>query len=337
MCIRKSRKVLILGSDTDVEASIGLVSKNSRYSCSYAYVNDMEIESIYKLIISTDEVLICPNMENELKEMLINLCTEAGKPVLLVPKVYELSLVGASVCHCDDLLVLRMGSTWLSARKAFVKRLFDIIAAVIGVILTLPIMLCASAAIKLCDGGPVLFPQERVTKGGKKFILYKFRTMVVDAEKHTGPVLALENDKRITTVGRILRSIRLDELPQLFNVIKGDMSIVGPRPERPFFEKKITETIPEFKYRLAVKAGITGMAQIHSKYSTTPENKLRFDMLYIKNYSIWLDIKIIMLTLGVIFKKDYSEGVNSKENITLNRKSIWMYDAKRRIYHDKGL
>lgn len=148
-----------------------------------------------------------------------------------------------------------------------------------------------------------------------KFKLYKFRTMIVNAEKKTGPVLAYDRDPRITPLGRFLRASRLDELPQLFNVLKGDMSIVGPRPERQHFINEFTKDIPHFKYRIMVKAGVTGLAQVLGKYTTSPEDKARFDLLYIRNYSLWLDLKIMLRTLKVVFLKDKSSGVKEEKSL----------------------
>ena len=149
----------------------------------------------------------------------------------------------------------------------------------------------------------------------KIFNLYKFRTMVENAERHTGPVLATEKDIRITPLGRVLRASRIDELPQLFNVLKGDMSIVGPRPERPFFVKQFNEEIDGFKYRVVVKAGITGLAQILGNYSTNPKTKAKYDLLYIKNYSLLSDIKIIFNTIKIIFLKSSSKGVVKEKEL----------------------
>jgi lipopolysaccharide/colanic/teichoic acid biosynthesis glycosyltransferase len=176
-------------------------------------------------------------------------------------------------------------------------------------VILFPLLVIVAIIIKLYDRGPIFYKQKRVTKDNKIFDLYKFRTMIVDAEKNIGPVLASERDPRITPIGRFLRASRIDEIPQLINVIKGDMSIVGPRPERPFFVEKFNEEVDEFKYRVFVKAGITGLAQILGKYSTDPENKAKYDLLYIRDYSLLLDIKIIFNTIKIMFIKDSSKGV----------------------------
>ena len=189
------------------------------------------------------------------------------------------------------------------------KRTMDIVFSLVGLIITSPIMLACALAVKLCDRGPVFYKQRRITENGKPFDVIKFRTMIVDAEKESGMIWAKKDDDRITPVGKVLRKIRMDELPQLLNILKGDMSIVGPRPEREELIEEFVKTYPEFKYRLKVKAGLTGLAQIMGKYNTTPIDKLTMDLEYIENYSIWLDLKLIFQTAKVFFKSDSTEGV----------------------------
>ena len=184
----------------------------------------------------------------------------------------------------------------------------DIVISGIGLLCASPIMLIEALAIKLEDHGPVFFRQRRVTKDGKVFEVLKFRTMIVDADKNNKR-LASQNDDRITKVGRFLRKTRMDELPQFINILKGDMSIVGPRPEQEEITEKYVEVLPEFKYRLKVKAGLTGLAQIQGKYNTTPRDKLIFDLIYIEQYSLFVDIKLILQTVKVLFKSDSTEGV----------------------------
>jgi len=168
-------------------------------------------------------------------------------------------------------------------------------------------------AIKLEDGGPVFYKQKRMTTGGREFDILKFRSMIVDAEKYAGAVLAAQDDPRITKVGKVIRATRLDEIPQILNILKGDMSIVGPRPERKVIAEEYYRDIPEFAYRLKVPSGLTGYAQIYGKYNTTAYDKLRFDLMYIENYSLLLDIKLILMTLRIIFSKESTEGVTTQE------------------------
>jgi exopolysaccharide biosynthesis polyprenyl glycosylphosphotransferase len=172
-----------------------------------------------------------------------------------------------------------------------------------GLILSAPVMALAALTIKVDSPGPVLFRQARVGKDGKVFMLYKFRSMSVDAEQHTGPVWASEDDPRITRIGRLLRKIRLDETPQMFNVLRGDMSFIGPRPERPAFVNQLKEQIPFYVLRFAVKPGITGWAQVKYPYGSTVEDaleKLQYDLYYIKNMSIFLDLLILLKSVQVV-------------------------------------
>jgi lipopolysaccharide/colanic/teichoic acid biosynthesis glycosyltransferase len=171
-------------------------------------------------------------------------------------------------------------------------------------------MLITALCIKLYDMGPVLYKQIRVTEGDREFEIIKFRSMIVDAEKDGVARLARKNDDRITPVGRVIRKIRFDEFPQLFNVLKGDMSFVGPRPERPSIIEQYTRAMPEFKYRTKVKAGITGYAQVYGKYNTLPYDKLKLDLFYIENFSVWLDLRLIILTVKTIFTLESTEGIS---------------------------
>ena len=170
-------------------------------------------------------------------------------------------------------------------------------------------MAATALAIKLQDGGPAVYKQKRLTIEGRKFYVYKFRSMRVDAEKDGVARLACDGDSRVTPVGQFIRKVRLDELPQLFNILKGDMSIVGPRPERPEIARQYEAEIPEFRYRLRVKAGLTGYAQIFGKYNTTPYDKLKLDLHYIQNYSLMLDVKLIIQTVKILFMRESTEGI----------------------------
>ena len=194
----------------------------------------------------------------------------------------------------------------------------DIIVASVGIVVLSPVMLLTAICIKVYDGGPILYKQVRFTRDKKTFTIYKFRSMRVNAEE-TGAKLAKKDDGRITPVGRVIRRAHIDETMQLFNVLKGDMSIVGPRPERPEIFDKYSQSIPEFDFRLKVKAGITGYAQVYGKYNTTPIDKLKLDLIYIERYSFWLDIKLMLLTLRIIFSKDSTEGVESGQTTALKK------------------
>ncbi len=203
----------------------------------------------------------------------------------------------------------------------FLKRLFDILFAAIGLIVCSPLMLVTAISIMVYDGGPAIYKQPRLTRGGKVFTLYKFRSMCVNAEKNGKPILSTgRNDDRITPIGRFIRAIRIDELPQLLNIMKGDMTFIGPRPERPEVAAHYGEVLPEFKLRLQVKAGLTGYAQVYGKYNTSPEQKLKFDLMYINNMSLLTDLQLLFATVGVLFNRESTEGYQNKDYRYLCRK-----------------
>jgi exopolysaccharide biosynthesis polyprenyl glycosylphosphotransferase len=218
-----------------------------------------------------------------------------GISLLLFPSVSEAFIAKIDFSGVNGLPFINIGSK-IGIVERFVKRIVDFIISVSVLILFSPFFLIIAFFIKFDTPGPVFYVQERIGKDGKKFKLYKFRTMVKDAEASTGPTLALPDDKRITKVGKILRKYRIDELPQFINVFLGDMSIVGPRPEREVFIKKFYTKLPGYFIRTTVKPGITGLAQIYGGYYTKPEDKLKFDFIYINNYSLFLDFKIMFLT-----------------------------------------
>ena len=201
--------------------------------------------------------------------------------------------------------------------SSFGKRMIDVILSLIGLILLSPIFLVIIIIIKIDDPGPAFFKQKRVGINKSYFNLYKFRSMIENAEGKSGAVLASKSDSRITPVGKFIRATRLDELPQLINVLKGDMSLVGPRPERPEIAEQYYENLPEFAYRLKTKAGLTGYAQVMGKYNTTPYDKLKLDLTYIEKYSVPLDIKLILLTVKIFFKKETSEGIEDGQTTAL--------------------
>lgn len=194
----------------------------------------------------------------------------------------------------------------------------DIVISLIMLIVGSPIMFFIAICIKLQDGGSVIYKQTRLTLGGKEFHIYKFRSMLTDSEQN-GARLAKKNDDRITPFGRIIRNLHFDEFPQLFNVLKGEMSLVGPRPERPEIAAEYRNYIPEFDFRLKVKAGLTGYAQVYGKYNTTPQDKLRLDLFYIEHYSVWLDFKLLLLTFKILFQKENTEGVDENQTTSMKK------------------
>lgn len=210
----------------------------------------------------------------------------------------------------DDILMYEFKSEKISEYQLFAKRVMDIVVAIIALIVFIPVFLILAIMIKFEDKGPVFYKQKRVTRGGRIFEIVKFRSMKLNS----GNRPATKNDDRITKVGYYIRKFRMDEIPQFINILKGDMSVVGPRPESEALNREITEEFPEFAYRLKVKAGLTGYAQIFGKYNTSPNRKLLLDLEYIENYTVIQDFKLILQTIIVLFKKDSAEGFDSDEN-----------------------
>ncbi len=235
----------------------------------------------------------------------------------VIPKLSDIILMGADRIHVFDTPFLLSKGYTLSFDQRFWKRTMDLFIAVILLILASPFMLLTAIVIKLYDRGPVFYKQVRCTRYEKEFEIYKFRSMIVNAESDGVAKLAEENDCRITPIGKFIRATRIDELPQLLNIIKGDMSFVGPRPERPEIMKEYCEDMPEFKFRTRVKAGLTGFAQVYGKYNTTPYDKLKLDLFYIENYSLWMDIKLILMTVKTVLKKDATEGITQGQTTAL--------------------
>ncbi len=247
------------------------------------------------------------------RNILLKFCYARSIRVYLMPKITDVILMGAEELHIFDSPIMLTREYSLSMEQRFIKRTIDIVCSFLLLIIASPIMLITAIAIKLYDGGPVLYKQIRCTRNQKEFSILKFRSMKTDAEKDGVARLAQKNDDRITPIGKVIRKCRIDELPQLLNILKGDMSFIGPRPERPEIIAQYVEIMPEFAFRMKVKAGLAGFAQVYGKYNTTPYDKLKLDLTYIENYSVWLDVKLMLLTLKVLFWPDSTEGVESEQ------------------------
>lgn len=244
---------------------------------------------------------------------LIKFCYAHSIRFYLLPKITDVILMGAEELHVFDSPMMVTREYCLTVEQRIVKRCIDVSGALVLLILASPFMLITAIAIKLYDGGPILYKQVRCTLDQREFHIMKFRSMRTDAEKDGVARLAQKNDDRITPVGKIIRKCRIDELPQLVNILKGDMSFIGPRPERPEIIVQYLEVMPEFAYRMKVKAGLAGFAQVYGKYNTSPYDKLKLDLTYIENYSIMLDIKLMLLTLKILFWPDSTEGVETEQ------------------------
>jgi exopolysaccharide biosynthesis polyprenyl glycosylphosphotransferase len=247
------------------------------------------------------------------RNKILKFCYANSIRFYITPKITDVILMGAEPLHLFDTPLLLTREYRLTVEQRFIKRSFDLLLALALTLLTSPIMLLTAVSIKLYDGGPILYKQIRCTINQKQFYIMKFRSMFLDAEKDGVARLASKNDNRITPVGKIIRKIRVDELPQLFNILRGDMTFIGPRPERPEIIAQYVEIMPEFAFRMKVKAGLAGYAQVYGKYNTTPYDKLKLDLFYIEHYSVWLDCKLILLTLKVLFWPDSTEGVEAEQ------------------------
>lgn len=249
-----------------------------------------------------------------LRNQILTFCMHRCLECYCIPRISDLCLRSTAILRMYDMVLLRYPSGTLSREQQQIKRVFDVIISVFLLLACLPLMALIAVCVKLEDGGSILYRQDRVTLNGRTFQMLKFRSMQTDAEKF-GPRLASKNDPRITRTGRIIRNLHVDELPQLLNIVKGDMSLVGPRPERREFIQEYSKTVPEFWERLSVRGGLTGYAQIFGRYNTGPAEKARYDLLYIYNYSLKLDIKLLFLTFRILFQKENAEGVEETKEL----------------------
>lgn len=301
------RLVLVYGDKGPVEMQDTFNAREDKFCIKESISADSDIELIMKKAEEYDGIII-HRVQPELRSKLLHLCYKKDIRAYIAPYISDIILWSSGNTHLFDMPMLVTHKHGITVVEAFFKRIMDLFLSFLMLIILSPLIFIIALIVKLQDGGPVIYKQERVTKGGKIFLIYKFRSMRIDSEL-SGAQLAEKNDDRVTGFGRFLRSLHLDEIPQLINILKGDMSLVGPRPERPEIIEKYKDEIPEFDYRLKVKAGLTGFAQVYGRYKTPSYNKLKLDLMYIEHYSIWLDIKILLLTLKIIFNKENSEGI----------------------------
>lgn len=277
------------------------------------YVLHYKNKNLKKYIDDTSTVFICQIPVGE-KENIVNYCYNQRKNIYYTPEIYDIIQANVEKYLLDDISVFNYNAKTLTLEQRIIKRTMDIVLALLMGIITSPIWIISAIAIKVYDHGSVLFKQKRATLDGKVFYVYKFRTMRENVENRS----VTKDDNRITRPGKILRKIRMDELPQLLNILKGDMSFVGPRPEMMENVVAYTKELPEFAYRLRMKAGLTGYAQIAGKYNTSPKDKLIMDLLYIEQYSIWRDIQLLFQTAIVFLKSDSTEAFNNDINIVFD-------------------
>ncbi len=304
------KMVIVYGSHLATEIVYKMSKLEERYVIAESANVDEGYDNITSKIDRFDSVIIC-DVPARLRNDLLKYCYQQNKSIYVVPKISDIVIRSASEITYFDSPIMKCSATGLTFEQRFIKRMIDIVGSSLGLLILSPLFLIIALSIKIYDRGPVFYKQRRCSRDLKPFDILKFRSMVVDAEKD-GPQPAVDNDKRITPVGKVIRTLRVDELPQLINILKGDMSIVGPRPERIEHVEKYSEEIPEFVCRYKVKGGLTGYAQVFGKYNTSAYNKLKMDLIYIQNYSLALDFKLILMTVKILFKKESTEGF--KEN-----------------------
>ena len=301
------RMVLIYGDYGPDNLAKKIRTREDNYRiCEYMSC-DEDLDAIKDSILKYRCVLLT-DIPSGIRNELLKFCFENDIRCYCVPKISDIMVVSAANINQFDTSLLLMRNQGLFVDQEISKRIFDVLLSLILILVTSPIMVIIAIAIKLCDRGPVLFKQDRLTINGKVFKVLKFRSMYIrPTEKQY--CMTRKGDPRITPVGKLIRRLHLDELPQLFNILMGDMSFVGPRPECPSIAEEYAKIIPEFHYRLKVKAGLTGFAQVYGKYNTSPYDKLKLDLTYIETYSFLLDLKLLMLTFKVIFHPDNTEGI----------------------------
>ena len=307
--------VLIYGDYSPDDIIKSMNQRNDRYHIR-ASVNINEGMNKIIAVIEEHEAVVISDLPATERNDVVKYCYAEGKPLYMLPKITDIIIRSSEELHVFDSPVLLNKNFGLTFDQRMIKRALDLLVSGLMIVLFGWIMIIVAILIKLDDHGPVFYRQERLTRDGKVFKIIKFRSMKVDAEK-MGPQLSKKKDDRVTRVGRVIRMLHLDELPQVFNVFGGSMSMVGPRPERPEIMKQYKENVPEFYYRLKVKGGLTGYAQVYGKYNTTPYNKLRMDLIYIQNYSLWLDLKIIVQTVKILFEKENTEGIDQDQTTAL--------------------
>ncbi len=306
------KMLLITGNRSDYHLMEKINSREDKYEICNVINIEQGIASLQQEICKYDGIIVGDISSHE-RNLILKYCFANSVRTYSVPKISDILLKSSVELNLFDSPLLLSRNEGFTIEQLFIKRLIDIIGALIGIVITSPLFIIIGFSIKLSDKGPVFFRQARLTREDKIFSIYKFRTMIQGAEKNGVARLATKGDSRIIPIGHFLRRTRLDELPQLFNILMGHMSFVGPRPERPEIVKGILKDMPEFSYRTKVKAGLTGYAQIYGKYNTTAYDKLKLDLTYIRNYSLLLDLKLIIMTPKIMFMKESTEGVEADD------------------------
>ena len=304
------RELLLVHGERPVEDILG---KFAGRKDKYHVAKCMNIKEGYDAVIrevGKYDAVVLWDIHTMDRNVLLKYCYSHSIRVYMMPKIPDVLVKGSEQLHLFDTPILLTREYALNVEQRIAKRFIDVVCSLILIVVTSPVMLLTAVVIKLYDKGPVLYKQIRCTKDAKEFYILKFRSMRVDAEKDGVARLSTgDKDDRITKVGHIIRACRLDELPQLLNILKGDLSVVGPRPERPEIAAQYCEEMPEFALRLQAKAGLTGYAQVYGKYNTTPYDKLQMDLMYIAHPSLIEDLKIMLATVKILFMPESTEGV----------------------------
>lgn len=313
------RDLLLIYSDRDPDNLVSKIkTRQDKYKIKASIHCDSKPEDLREAIRHHQAVLLC-DIPSAKRNKIIKYCYMHDKRAYITPKLSDIIITGADQNNLFDSPLLVTKIRGLKWEQAFVKRCIDLVIALILCVPTVIVTILVAIGDLIWDRGPVFYTQPRLTKNGKVFKIIKFRSMKVNSETD-GARLAQKEDERITKVGKVLRATHLDELPQVFNILLGQMSVVGPRPERPEIAEEYGKGIPEFRFRLKVKAGLTGYAQVYGKYNTTPYDKLKLDLYYIQNYKVWTDIQLILMTFKIMFMKDNTEGVNKDQKTAIIEK-----------------
>lgn len=312
--ISGKKKVMIVGEESRVLEAVKNfeLMNNRRHEVSHVVLSNYYY-NVRDLSDEVDIVYLAGNVEESERIRIYDYLMKLNKKLFISTTFENLMMVNPNIMNFEDESIIEVSPFKIPPEQGLLKRLMDIIVSLILIVITSPIMLATAIAIRLDSPGPALYKQERVTKNHRTFNILKFRSMVQTAELESGPVLAKSNDARVTKVGKFIRSTRIDELPQLINVLKGDMSLVGPRPERPHFVEQFEELNPYYRLRHHVRAGITGYAQVYGKYTTDFNSKLNFDLLYIKDYSLAFDFRLLFQTIKILFDKVSARGLDSDQ------------------------
>lgn len=312
----KRKSAIIIGNEREVSHKLSEFYMDSKFTILKIIKIDEILHNHEDMLEGIDTVFFV-DVHSKDRNEIMKYCVQNNILCFVIPRIGDTLMMSAESMHFFHLPIFRVTKYNPKIEYLIVKRLIDIIASLLGIIILSPVMIIVAIFVK-SDGGPVFYKQVRLTQNGKKFNVLKFRSMRVDAESNGKAVLSAgENDPRITKVGRVIRAIRFDELPQLINILKGDMTIVGPRPERPEIAEEYYETIPEFRLRLQCKAGLTGYAQVYGKYNTEPYDKLLMDLMYIAKPSILEDLRIIFATVKILFVKDSTEGIDVNQDTAM--------------------